>query len=320
MTSVEQINSHKCIQLTTGRPSHLYIGDLVVLVCGARYAPDQYEGIASIDPTGADMLAGGGLIGKMRYSSQRITRPTRLAPIGLITDTNGETLNIGNYSLTPMERPGNITVIAAVGASMNAGKTTATASLAHGLVRAGYSVATLKATGTGAFGDYNAYKDAGADYVADFVDVGMGSTYLESLGRITKGMHTLLGHAANAGCNVAIIEIADGVYQKETAALLSDKRVQQVFDSIMFAAPCAASVLGGCSTLKSFGLEPTIVTGMVSRSPLAIREVESQADISISTKQALCDPATAGAMLATIRRENHKTTLPQNTVTRAAFA
>jgi hypothetical protein len=62
---VVSIGQHPRIQLTSGRPSKLYPGDLVVLPCGARYAPDQFEGLAEIDPEGCDMLAGGGCLGRM---------------------------------------------------------------------------------------------------------------------------------------------------------------------------------------------------------------------------------------------------------------
>ncbi|PKP65993.1 MAG: hypothetical protein CVT86_03110, partial [Alphaproteobacteria bacterium HGW-Alphaproteobacteria-8] len=73
---VARIGSHKNIQLSTGRPSALYVGDAVVLACGARYAADQFEGIAKIDPAGADMLAGGGVLGRMRGKNDRIAAPT----------------------------------------------------------------------------------------------------------------------------------------------------------------------------------------------------------------------------------------------------
>ena len=75
---------------------------------------------------------------------------------------------------------------------MNSGKTTAVASLAHGLSAAGHRVAAIKATGTGAFGDFNAFVDTGARYVADFTDAGMVSTYLQPLDRIEAGLDTLL--------------------------------------------------------------------------------------------------------------------------------
>ena len=300
LARVERIGSHKRVQLTTGRPSHLYHGDLVVLVCGARYAPDQYEGFAEINPDGADMLAGGGLVGKMNASNKRMSGPTRVIPLGLLANKQGVPLNIDGYALSEATRPFGLTIIAAIGASMNAGKTTAVASLAHGLGRAGYRVATLKPTGTGAFGDYNAYIDAGAHYVADMVDVGMASTYLQPVSRIVAGLDTLLCSAQKANCDVAIVELADGIFQKETAALLDRTDIKSLFDGYMFAAPCAASTVGGCNILRSKGIKPSIITGMISCSPLAAAEASSELSIEITTKQNLCDPALAGSMLSSI--------------------
>lgn len=298
---IEKIGSHKRIQLPCGRPSELYCGDLVVLACGARYASDQYEGHAIIDPAGSDMLAGGGVIGVMRAANKRMAGPTRVIPVGMLCDKDGKPVNLADYSLPELPGSRNLTVIAAVGASMNAGKTTAVAGFAHGLTRAGYRVAALKATGTGAFGDYNAYIDASAHYVADFVDAGMVSTYMEPLPRIIDGLDTLLGHAAKNGCDIAIVELADGIFQGETAALLKHDDFRPGFDGFLFSAPCAASASGGCSVLRSMGIEPDIVTGMVSCSPLAASEAEAAANIRIVTLENLCDPVSAGALLATIR-------------------
>lgn len=62
LAQVESLGQHKRVQLPSGRPSNIYPGDMVVMACGARYAPAQFEGLAEIDPTGADLLAGGGCI------------------------------------------------------------------------------------------------------------------------------------------------------------------------------------------------------------------------------------------------------------------
>jgi len=298
---VASIGSHRRIQLREGRPSELYPGDLVVLCCGARYAPDQFEGLAEIGADGADMLAGGGVLGRMRARNGRMGAPTRIAPIGLLRGRDGRVINAADHALAPRPWPEGMTVIAAVGASMNAGKTTAVASLAHGLARGGFAVAAIKATGTGAFGDYNAYLDAGAHFVADFVDAGMVSTYREPLSRIEAGMDTLLGHAADRGCTVAVIELADGIFQQETAAILRDERLRGRFDGVLFASADAASVVGGTAVLRGMGIEPVLVTGMVSRSPMATVEAEAAAGVRIDTRESLLDPSFAGALLARLR-------------------
>ncbi len=294
---VERVGSHKRIQLAEGRTSDLYAGDMVVLACGDRYAPDQFEGLAELNPEGSDMLAAGGVIGRMRYRHSRMSTPTRVVPLGLVADTTGQPINVGRYALSDASRPVGMTVIGVVGSSMNSGKTTATAALAHGLNRAGCRVAAIKATGTGAFGDVHAFADTGAHYVGDFTDAGMVSTYRQPLERIVAGLDTLLGHAARHGCEVAVVELADGVFQAETAALLKTPRVREGFSGVVFAAPDALAAAGGCATLRALDIEPEIMTGMISCSPLASAEAEAATGVRVMTRNALCDPEQAWALL-----------------------
>lgn len=298
LAEVIRPGQHRNVQLAEGRPSALYPGDLVVLAAGDRYAPDQFEGRAEIDPDGADMIAGGGLIGRAVQRHERMADPTRVRPIGLLTGADGAALNIAAWALPERARPAKMTVIGVVGASMNSGKTTATAALAHGLNRGGVRAAAIKATGTGAFGDFNAFRDAGAAWVGDFTDAGMATTYRQPLARILRGLDTLLGHAAEAGCGVAVVELADGVFQQETAAIVGDPALRRGFDGFMMAAGDALSVVGGAQVLGGLGVRPFATTGLVSRSPLAVAEAEGQTGLTILTREQLCDPAVALRLLA----------------------
>ncbi|MDP5217298.1 DUF1611 domain-containing protein [Ruegeria sp. 2205SS24-7] len=295
---VMSIGNHRRIQLPTGRPSMLYAGDLVVLPCGARYAPDQFEGLAELDTAGSDMLAGGGCIGRMVQRNERIKPPTRIQPLGRITSQNGMVLNTGDFALSAHATPAKIPVICVVGTSMNSGKTTATAALAHGLKQAGWKTAVLKGTGTGAFGDYNAYVDAGASYVADFTDAGMVTTYLEPLPRIIAGIDTLLGEAETRGCDIAVMELADGVFQQETAALLADPEARTRFSKYLFACADAVAAAGGVAELARNGIRPIALTGMLSCSPMAVDEAQAATGIQVLTKGQLLDPAYANTLAA----------------------
>ncbi|GAB5470342.1 MAG: hypothetical protein Kilf2KO_33720 [Rhodospirillales bacterium] len=294
---VVSIGSHKKIQLAEGRPSDLYLGDLVVLACGARYAPDQFEGLAELNPAGADMLASGGVLGRMRHRHEKMPHPTGVQPLGLLSSGSDKAMNLADYALTPARRPAGLTVVGVVGASMNSGKTTAVASLAHGLRLAGHRVAAIKATGTGAFGDFNAFLDTGAHYVADFTDVGLVSTYRQPLPRIAAGLETLLADAGRAGCEVAVVELADGVFQKETAELLKMAPVRDGFAGLVFAAGDALAAAGGYAALKDLGITPSAMTGMVSCSPLAAAEAELATGTQVLTRTELCDPDAAQALL-----------------------
>ena len=295
---VDRIGSHKRIQLPVGRPAELYIGDLVVLVCGDRYAADQFEGVAELDPNGSDMLAGGGVIGRMRSRHARMAMPTRITPLGLLADRTGSIINVVNYGFETTRCPKTMTGIYVVGTAMNSGKTTAAASLAHGLSRAGHRVAAIKATGTGAFGDYNTYVDSGAHCVIDFTDAGMVSTYRQPLARIESAVETMLAHAVAEGCEVVVVELADGVFQQETADLLDSPAFRAGIDGLVFAAPDALAAAGGCAVLRGMGLEPAVLTGMVSCSPLSTAEAEAATGVRVMTRAALCDPAQANGLMA----------------------
>lgn len=305
LARVEKINQHRRVQLTAGRPSELFPGDLIVAACGARYAPDQFEGIAEIDPNGVDLLAGGGCIGRMRLRDERKRVATRLIPVGRLLDAEGAAVNLRNYALKPAQTDSDHPpVIAVAGTSMNSGKTLATARLALGLRLAGWRVGAVKATGTGAFGDYNEYTDTGAHYVADFTDAGMVTTYLESLERIKAGIRDLLADAAQQGCEIVVMEIADGLLQKETAGLLADAWFQARISGLIFACGDAVAAAGGVAILAEKGLKPDAITGVVSCSPMAAQEAFAATGIRVMRKDELADPAEA-TVLAT-RAGAHK--------------
>ncbi len=289
---VMSLGQHRGIQLTTGRRATLLPGDLVVLPCAARYAPDQFEGIAEIDPQGVDMLAGGGCVGKMRARNERVKSATRVLPLGGLVNGDGCAMNVGQYAIN-VSRRSSIPVIAVLGAAMNSGKTLATARLSRGLRQAGLTVAAIKGTGTGAYGDFNEYLDSGAHYVADFTDVGMASTYLMPIERIKNGIFQLLGAAEQAACDVAVMELADGILQRETAALVRDEEIQARLSGIVFACGDPLAALGGVTELRRQGCEPDVITGMISCSPMAAVEAEQATGVRVLSKSDLSDPAEA---------------------------
>lgn len=300
LAQVVRIGQHKRLQLAEGRHSDFFDGDIVILTCGDRYAPDQFEAVAELDPEGADLVAGGGIIGRARKSHGKMATPTRLRPLGLLTDSDGKVINIERYALPFKPESFSLPVIVVVGTSMNSGKTTTAFSLAHGLSRAGYRVAGMKATGTGAFGDFNAFRDAGVPIVADFTDVGMASTYRQPIDRIERGFDTLVAFAAASGANIAVVELADGVCQSETADLLNRQGFRNRMSGLLFAAPDALSVAGGVSHLRGLGIEPLVVSGLVSCSPLAVDEAEALSSVSVATAKQLCDPDYAANLVAGI--------------------
>lgn len=297
LARVLELGQHRGIQLHSGRRATLSPGDLIVMPCGARYAPDQFEGVAEIDPAGTDMLAGGGCLGRMRHRNERVRAATRVLPLGCVADRHGKTLNLELYTLSQEPVASQIPLIAVVGTSMNSGKTLATAKLSQGLRLAGLRVGAIKATGTGSFGDYHQYLDSGAHFVADFSDTGMATTYLTPIERIKDGIWSMLRAAEDSGCDVVVMEIADGILQKETAALMRDSDLRERLAALVFACGDAVAAQGGVAQLRALGHEISAMTGMLSCSPMASEEATTATGVRVLTKTELAEPSEALSVL-----------------------
>ena len=301
MCEITMVGQHKNIQLAERRSAQSYVGDLVVLCLGDRYAPDQFLSSAVIEDGNLALAAGGGVAGRVDAAHADMSKPTELRPIGLLTGDYGRILNVADYALPALPANHDITVIGVFGASMNAGKTTAAASIAHGLGRAGYKVAGIKATGTGAFGDFNAFEDGGTAAL-DFTDAGMATTYRMPLERIEQGFDTLVATAAKRGAQIAVVEIADGVFQPETRAILKSSRIRDRMDGILFATPDALGALGAVTWLENMGLSPFAISGKVSCSPLAAAEAAEVTGLPILSRTELRTPEAVLPLVKPIMR------------------
>ena len=273
LARVDEIGQHKRIELADGRKAILFPGDEVVVAFANRYAPNQFEAIVPEDLGPCDLVAAGGVAARMICCHERMLEPTKLTPAGVLTDVEGNPLNLKSWSLAePVGISNRPSAFAVIGATMDSGKTTAAAGLIRGLVRAGMSVGAAKVTGTGAGGDMWMFSDAGASQVLDFTHAGYASTYRCSHDEVLEIFKTLLGHLAIANVDRIVIEVADGVYQVETAALLADPIFGEYVDGALFAASDALAATAGVAHLSAIGIEPVAVTGLLTASPLAARE------------------------------------------------
>ena len=273
LASVEAIGQHTRIELASGRRAQLHPGDEIIVCYGARYAPDQFEAYVPEDLSPCNLVAAGGVAARSVNRHRKMKRPTRIAPVGILADEHGRALNMSDYALAPARpeasRPYTIAV---VGTAMNAGKTTTVANLVRGYKRHGVKVGAAKVTGTGAGGDRWSMLDAGANQVLDFTDCGMPSTFGADLKTLESVFTRLSTELAASGVDVRIIEVADGVFQDETAALLESPVFAEGVDAIVFAAGDALGALAGVRHLTERNLPVIAVSGLLTASPLATRE------------------------------------------------
>ncbi|MFQ5774699.1 MAG: molybdopterin-guanine dinucleotide biosynthesis protein MobB [Kiloniellaceae bacterium] len=291
LARVDRLGHHTKLELPDGRRAQMFAGDEIVVCYGNRYATDQFEVLVGDDLSPCHLAAAGGVAGTVRASHDRARRATRITPLGLIGDRRGQRLNLRDFALPRRATPHRVPTLAVVGTSMNAGKTTAAAHLIKGLERAGYRVGAAKITGTGAGGDRWQMADAGARDVLDFTDAGYASTYMISPREVEEIYATLLGHLSAGGADIAVVELADGLFQKETAALLGSTRFQRSIDAIVFVAADSVGAVAGAQWLTGQSLPLAALTGLVTRSPLAMREVESWADIPVLETTELGEPS-----------------------------
>lgn len=304
LAEVVRIGQHRRLQLEGGRYRALNVGDLFVAAAGCRYAVDQFEGrgdFGANEPCA--LLAGGGVVGVLEAQHGAMSAATEVRIIGVLQTAEGKRVRLSSHSSAARgQRPAR--VIGVVGSGMNAGKTTAAAALIRGLHRSGLRVAGIKATGTGSFGDVSAYEDSGAHWVGDFGLMGMASTYRQPIARLSDALDGLLTLAAQQDCDVAVVELADGLLQTETAALLQDPGARAQFDQLLYAAADALSGVAGIDQLERWGHKPMGVSGLITRAPLAVRELQSARTAEVWTRDQLADPAVANALMVRMIRQD----------------
>ena len=173
------------------------------------------------------------------------------------------------------------------GSSMDAGKTHTAMSLICGLKKGGARVAGIKLTGTASGRDTWNLVDAGADPALDFIDGGFPSTHLCSLDELLDLHKLLLAHAAADGATTVVIEIADGLLQQETSALLQSHAFHRTIQHWVFATSDPLAADGGIRVLRDWGIEPLAISGVISMSPLAMREAQAATGIRCLTSKEL---------------------------------
>ena len=294
LVRVDKLGQHKHLELACGRRARLFPGDEIVLAYGHRYAPDQFEAEVPADVGPCHMVAAGGVAARVITKHAKMAAPTRVTPLGILGDRTGRALNLSHFALPrqplPLRRPFTVAV---VGTSMNAGKTETATHIIRGLKRAGLKVGAAKVTGTGAGGDAWSMRDAGAIDVLDFGDVGLPSTYLASAQQVEDSMTTLISQLAQQGAEAIVFEVADGVFQRETAALVESPIFKRAVDAVVFAAGDAMGSVGGVSWLRARDLPVVAAGGLLTASPLASREAAAVIGLPLLTLDDLSSPAIA---------------------------
>jgi len=281
VAEVLKVGKNTTLEDRSGLSARIFTGDRIVGAFGNRYATHQFEGyVPNRVSSRCDLLSIGGVCGNVTTRHDSVKPPTRLRILGLVSNEHGEVLNQASFGLDPIadqwadvaSPPGEVIVV--VGASMDSGKTTVAGLLTRALTQAGLRVAAAKMTGTAAGKDCRFYLSCGARPVLDFLDAGFPSTYLLDPKQIAHVRDVLLSRLRAARPDYIVIEIADGIFQRETRMLLTDETFRAQIDHVIFTAGDSLAAESGVRHLRRYGLPLRAVSGLLTQSELGIREAE----------------------------------------------
>lgn len=276
----------------------LFVGDEIVVAYANRYASDQFESYVPHDLGPTQLVASGGVASSVETKSADVRRATDIVPIGLVSEDGATPLNLDRFGLGEISRPDRPPpTIAVIGTSMNAGKTTTINQLVRGLVVAGHRPGVTKVTGTGSGNDYWQMLDAGARAMIDFTDAGLASTFLSDLSTVEWTAATLIDHLGYRGCGAILVEVADGLMQRETAHLVDSATFRERVDGVVFAAGDSLGAVAGVARLRHLEIPVLAVAGRLTRSPLAVAEAARVVGAPILSLEDLADPRRASQLL-----------------------
>ncbi|WP_154856160.1 DUF1611 domain-containing protein [Cyclobacterium xiamenense] len=279
---VKEIGKHGSLR-TLSRNVAIIPGDLIMGAFGSRYATNQFEGYV---PDGLEeeyhLLGGGGVIGKVKTMHARLVEmgPTTLELVGIFLNDKGEIANSikeNQHRLVPFTGMGaqKTKVILSLGSSMDSGKTTTAAYLINGFEKRGLNAAYIKLTGTAYPKDKNLAYDLGAISAMDFSSYGYPSTYLCSEQELLSLYESLLSDTLQHKPDYVVVEIADGIFQRETKMLLHNASFMKGIHQVLFSAGDSLSAVHGINTLIEWGTVPAALAGLFTTSPLLIEEVHA---------------------------------------------
>lgn len=286
---VTAVGHHVDLESKTGRIHQVLApGYRCLVVFGNRYATDAYEARIPTEPTPeVDLVSRSGVVSIVHQTAHgHVTTPTRIQLLGRVLDPDDQPLNTIDHCLinprrTTTQMP-RARMILVVGTAMNAGKSTTAVAAGRALIATGHTVKSSKITGTASLKEILNMEDAGARNVSDFTYLGYPSTYLLSEDELLSIFNRLDRRYANNPEHFWVVEVADGIGQRETAILLASTEVRNRIDRIVLCAADAFGALGALGELKdNHGLSADVISGLVGSSPLARAELAERTDIPI---------------------------------------
>jgi uncharacterized NAD-dependent epimerase/dehydratase family protein len=162
-----------------------------------------------------------------------------------------------------------IPTILIVGTSMSAGKTTIARMIIQQLKNIGLRVVGAKLTGSGRFRDILSMRDAGADYIFDFVDVGLPTTVVQPEA-YRVNLNLLLSLIASVNVDVAVLEIGASPLEPYNG----DVAIDAIKEFVNYTVLCATDPYSVVGVMTAYGQKPDLVAGVATNTEAGIALIE----------------------------------------------
>jgi hypothetical protein len=263
------------IESTNGRAVEVLPGDVIVGALGRRAATLEAVGDwrAVEDDLEMKTLTAGGLLGRCTSAS---VPPPRMATVRYRGHAarDGSTLAMFDFVPQVPERGLDAAIVLIVGTSMDAGKTVAAKAIVRALKRAGLRVAAAKLTGVARYRDILAASDAGADFIADFVDAGLPSTAVPPE-QFEEAARLLLSLIAQSRPDVLVVEAGASPHEPYNG----DVAIRLLGDHVRCTVLCASDPYAVVGVMNAFEMAPDLVSGRATSTEAGVDLIRKLCDI-----------------------------------------
>lgn len=288
IAEVAEIGQHNRFEEPQGREIIISPGNILALVLGRRYSTKEFCGEIPhylSFRTEFDLLNIGGVAGSLLHRNTQTKTPTKLLYLGHAIDDHRDakisTLDFGIKIQESAESRNKekcpFRLIIVCGSEMDCGKTKTAGQIISMLSANGFIVGGGKITGTSRMKDILYMKTCGAKVVLDFMDLGYPSTSQCSRQELENIYYLFEKFFYSFGCNVLVMEIADGIFQRETEIILSSAKIMKDLTFLIMAANNSVSAYGGIHYLKEcYGITPDFISGLITTDQLSMNELQAK--------------------------------------------
>ena len=287
---------HPFIELANGRMMEVMEGDLVVGAFGVRRA--TLEAVGDWQHIGNDgrleALTEGGLFGRATSISFLVDNIPSMVYRGHLL-RHQEKICMKDFVPPIPELSYQCPTIMMIGTSMSSGKTTTARVIIHELKKAGLKIVGTKLAGAGQYHDILAMQDAGADRIFDFVDVGMPSSVCPPE-EYRQSIRKLLSLIAAQKPDVVVAEAGASPFEPYNGSVVLEEIREQICCTVM----CAADPYAVIGLSQSFGLNPDLISGIVTDTSAGVELVEKLTGV---TTLSLPDPESLAPLMQILKEK-----------------